>query len=178
MAKTLNVLLAGFGGQGILFAGKTLAYAGLMDGKEISWLPSYGPEMRGGTCNCSVVISEEAIGSPLVTQPDVLFAMNLPSLDKFVDAVAPGGTILVDSSMIDKKVERTDVNVYYIDATKIADEQGIKGCAIIILIGKLFKELGFCSKDALDAGIRKVIPAKKAAMLELNLKALQIGMEA
>lgn len=178
MAKTLNVLLAGFGGQGILFAGKTLAYAGLMDGKEISWLPSYGPEMRGGTCNCSVVISEEAIGSPLVTQPDVLFAMNLPSLDKFVDSVVPGGTILVDSSMIDKKVERTDVNVYYIDATKIADEQGIKGCAIIILIGKLFKELGFCSQEALDAGIRKVIPAQKAAMLDLNLKALQIGMDA
>ncbi len=177
MGKTLNVLLAGFGGQGILFAGKTVAYAGLMDGKEISWLPSYGPEMRGGTCNCSVVISEDPIGSPLVTQPDVLFAMNLPSLDKFVDAVVPGGTILVDSSMIDKKVERTDVNVYYIDATKIADEKGLKGCAIIILIGKLFKEIGFCSKEALDTGLQKVIPAKKAAMLELNQEALRIGME-
>ena len=177
MAKTLNVLLAGFGGQGILFAGKTLAYAGLMDGKEISWLPSYGPEMRGGTCNCSVVISEESIGSPLVTQPDVLIAMNLPSLDKFVDAVVPGGTILVDSSMISKKVERTDVNVYYIDATKIADERGLKGCAIIILVGKMFKEVGFCTKEALDKGIQKVIPAKKAAMLGLNQEALKIGME-
>ena len=177
MSKTLNVLLAGFGGQGILFAGKTIAYSGLMDNKEISWLPSYGPEMRGGTCNCSVVISEESIGSPLVTQPDVLIAMNLPSLDKFVDAVVPGGTILVDSSMISKKVERTDVNVYYIDATKIADEKGLKCCAIIILVGKMFKEVGFCTQEALDKGIQKVIPAKKAAMLGLNQEALKIGME-
>ncbi len=177
MGKTLNVLLAGFGGQGILFAGKTIAYSGLMDDKEISWLPSYGPEMRGGTCNCSVVISDESIGSPLVTQPDVLIAMNLPSLDKFADAVVPGGTILVDSSMISKKVERTDVNVYYIDATKIADEKGLKGCAIIILVGKMFKEVGFCTKEALDKGIQKVIPAKKAAMLGLNQEALKIGME-
>ena len=175
MAKTMNVLLAGFGGQGILFAGKTIAYSALMDGKELSWLPSYGPEMRGGTCNCSVVVSDEPIGSPLVTAPDVLVAMNLPSLDKFVNAVVPGGTILVDSSMINKKVERTDVNVYYIDATKIADENNMHNCAIIILVGKMFKELGFCSKEALDAGIRKCIPPKKAAMLDLNLKALEIG---
>ena len=177
MSKTLNVLLAGFGGQGILFAGKTIAYSGLMDNKEISCLPSFGPEMRGGTCNCSVVTSEESIGSPLVTQPDVLIAMNLPSLDKFVDAVVPGGTILVDSYMISKKVERTDVNVYYIDATKIADAKGLKGCAIIILVGKMFKEVGFCTKEALDKGIQKVIPAKKAAMLGLNQEALKIGME-
>jgi 2-oxoglutarate ferredoxin oxidoreductase subunit gamma len=103
--------------------------------------------------------------------------MNLPSLDKFVDSVVPGGTILVDSSMIDKKVERTDVNVYYIDATRIANEQGLKGCAIIILVGKMFKEVGFCTKEALDKGIQKVIPAKKAAMLGLNQEALKIGME-
>ena len=102
--STLNVLLAGFGGQGILFGGKTLAYSGLLDGKNLSWLPSYGPEMRGGTCNCSVVISDDPIGSPLVTQPDVLVAMNRPSLEKFVNAVVPGGMILVDSSMVDIKV--------------------------------------------------------------------------
>lgn len=177
MSKSLNVLLAGFGGQGILFAGKVTAYSGLLDKKEISWLPSYGPEMRGGTCNCSVVISDESIGSPLVTAPDVLVAMNLPSLDKFVNDVVPGGTILVDSSMISKKVERTDVNVHYIDATKIADEQGLKGCAIIILIGKMYKELGFCSEEALQGALLKCIPPKKAAMLDLNKKAIQIGME-
>lgn len=177
MSKALNVLLAGFGGQGILFAGKVTAYSGLLDHKEISWLPSYGPEMRGGTCNCSVVISEESIGSPLVTAPDVLVAMNLPSLDKFVNDVVPGGTILVDSSMISKKVERTDVKVHYIDATRIADEQGLKGCAIIILIGKMYKELGFCSEEALQGALLKCIPPKKAAMLDLNKKAIRIGME-
>ena len=178
MANTLNILLAGFGGQGILFAGKTIAYSGLLDGKELSWLPSYGPEMRGGTCNCSVVLSDEGIGSPLVTNPDVLIAMNRPSLEKFVNKVVPGGTILVDSSMIDIKVERTDVNVHYVDATKIADENNMHSCAIIILVGKMFKELGFCSKEALDGAIQKVIPAKKAAMLELNQKALEIGQNA
>ena len=175
MANTLNILLAGFGGQGILFAGKTIAYSGLLDGKELSWLPSYGPEMRGGTCNCSVVLSDEGIGSPLVTNPDVLIAMNRPSLEKFMDKVVPGGTILVDSSMIDIRVERTDVNVYYVDATKIADENNMHSCAIIILVGKMFKERGFCSKEALDVAIQKVIPAQKAAMLELNQKALEIG---
>ena len=174
---TTNVLLAGFGGQGILFAGKTIAYSGLLDNRELSWLPSYGPEMRGGTCNCSVVLSDDPIGSPLVTAPDILIAMNRPSLDKFVDAVVPGGTILVDSSMVDEKVTRTDVNVYYVDATRIADENGMKSCAIIMLVGKMFKEVGFCSKEALDGAIKKVVPAKKAAMLELNQKALQIGMD-
>ena len=174
---TNNILLSGFGGQGILFAGKQLAKTGMDIGLNVSWLPSYGPEMRGGAANCSVIISDKEIGSPWVTQPDVLIAMNLPSLDKFVDAVVPGGTILVDSSMISKKVERTDVNVYYIDATKIADEKGLKGCAIIILVGKMFKEVGFCTKEALDKGIQKVIPAKKAAMLGLNQEALKIGVE-
>jgi 2-oxoglutarate ferredoxin oxidoreductase subunit gamma len=104
--------------------------------------------------------------------------MNRPSLEKFVDKVVPGGTILVDSSMIDIKVERTDVNVYYVDATKIADENNMHSCAIIILVGKMFKELGFCSKEALDGAIQKVIPPKKAAMLELNQKALEIGQQA
>ncbi|MCR5608699.1 MAG: 2-oxoacid:acceptor oxidoreductase family protein [Lachnospiraceae bacterium] len=178
MAKTTNILMAGFGGQGILFAGKVTAYAGLFDKKEISWLPSYGPEMRGGTCNCSVVVSDEPIGSPLVTAPDLLVAMNRPSLEKFVDKVVPGGTILVDSTMIDIKVERTDVNVYYIDSTRIADEEGLKGCAIIILLGKAFKELGFVTAESVDKAINKVIPPKKAAMIELNQKAIKIGMEA
>ncbi len=101
--KDLNMVFAGFGGQGVLFAGKVAAYAGLLENKEISWLPSYGPEMRGGTANCSVCISDEPIGSPLVTAPNVLVAMNLPSLDKFINAVEPGGTVILDSSLIDKK---------------------------------------------------------------------------
>ena len=177
MADTMNVLLAGFGGQGILFTGKVMVYGALTEGKELSWLPSYGPEMRGGTCNCSVVISDEAIGSPLVTNPDVLVAMNRPSLEKFVNNVVPGGTILVDSSTVDIKVERTDVTVYYVPATSLADKNGLKGLANIILLGKLFKEKQFISRESLDKGLQKCIPAKKAEMLEFNKKALEIGME-
>ena len=171
-------VFAGFGGQGMLLIGKFLAMANMLDGRHVSWLPSYGPEMRGGTANCSVILSDTPVGSPIVNNPDVLIAMNRPSLEKFVDKVVPGGTILVDSSMIDIKVERTDVNVYYVDATKIADENNMHSCAIIILVGKMFKELGFCSKEALDGAIQKVIPAKTAAMLELNQKALEIGQNA
>lgn len=177
MNGTMNVLLAGFGGQGILFAGKVMAYSGLMDGSEISWLPSYGPEMRGGTCNCSVVLSDKSIGSPLVVNPDVLVAMNKPSLEKFVNNVVPGGMILVDSSTVDVKVERTDVTVFYVPATKLADENGLKGLANIILVGKLFKEKGFVTPESLDAGLQKCIPAKKAAMLDTNRKALEIGQQ-
>ena len=104
--KNFNMLLAGFGGQGILFAGKVIAYGGLMDEKEISWLPSYGPEMRGGTANCSVCISDQPIGSPLVVNPNVFIAMNLPSFDKFINDVEPGSIVIVDSFLINKKVER------------------------------------------------------------------------
>ena len=177
MANTMNVLLAGFGGQGILFTGKVMVYGALTAGKNLSWLPSYGPEMRGGTCNCSVVISDDAIGSPLVTNPDVLVAMNRPSLEKFVNSVVPGGTILVDSSTVDIKVERTDVTVYYVPATTLADKNGLKGLANMILLGKLYKEMNFISKESLDKGLQKCIPAKKADMLGLNQKALEIGME-
>jgi len=102
---TTEYLLAGFGGQGILFAGKFLAYAGLMEGKNVSWMPSYGPEMRGGTANCSVIISDNEVGSPVADNPDVLLAMNLPSLDKFENAVKPGGTIFIDSSLINRKLK-------------------------------------------------------------------------
>lgn len=176
MSKEFNMVLAGFGGQGILFAGKVIAYGGLNDGKEISWLPSYGPEMRGGTANCSVCISDKTIGSPLVLNPDVLIALNLPSFEKFIDAVKPGGTVIVDSSLINKKVERDDVNAFYVPATKLAEENGIKGLANIILVGKLFKETAFCTAEALDKAIQKCVPARKANMLEFNKKALEIGM--
>ena len=108
MSQT-QYLFSGFGGQGILFAGKLLAYKGLTEDRQVSWLPSYGPEMRGGTASCSVILSDEPVGSPIVTRPDVLVAMNLPSLDKFEDAVAPGGIIFVDSTLVERKVKRTDV---------------------------------------------------------------------
>ena len=145
--KDLNIVFAGFGGQGILFAGKVVAYAGLIEGRELSWLPSYGPEMRGGTANCSICLSDEPIGSPLVTNPNVLIAMNRPSLDKFVNEVEPGGTILLDSSLIDERVERDDVTVFYVPASKLAEENGLKGLANIILVGKLRKELAFFPQE-------------------------------
>ncbi len=131
--------------------------------------------MRGGTCNCSVCLSDQAIGSPLVVNPDVLVAMNLPSLDKFVDAVVPGGSIFLDSAIIDKKVERDDVNVYYVPATKLAEENGIKGLANIVLLGKMLKELGFATDESIEKSVRKCVPAKKAAMVDFNLKAIEIG---
>lgn len=176
--KDLNMLLAGFGGQGVLFAGKVMAYGGLMDNKEISWLPSYGPEMRGGTANCSVCISEEPIGSPLVINPNVFVAMNLPSFDKFIDEVEPGGIVIVDSTLISKKVEREDVTAFYVPATALSEEQGLKGLANIILVGKLFKEIGFCSEEALDKAIAKCVPPRKAHLMDANKKAIQVGMEA
>lgn len=182
--KNLNILFAGFGGQGVLFAGKVAVYAGLIAEKEISWLPSYGPEMRGGTANCSVCVSDEPIGSPLVTNPNVLVAMNLPSLDKFIGAVEPGGTVLVDSSLIDRKVERTDVTVHYIPASRMAEENDLKGLANMILIGKLFHEVcasggefSYCDEQVLDQAIQKCVPARKAEMLDLNRKAVALGAQ-
>ena len=181
--KNLNILFAGFGGQGVLFAGKVVAYAALIANKQLSWMPSYGPEMRGGTANCSVCVSDEAIGSPLVTNPNVFIAMNLPSFDKFINAVEPGGVVIVDSSLIDKKVERDDVTVYYVPSTALADENSVNGLSNMILIGKLFKEVlsdgdyQFCDADILDQAVQKCIPARKAQMLDFNRKAIQIGQE-
>ena len=137
--RDMNAILAGFGGQGILFMGKVIAYAGLYDDKQVSWLPSYGPEMRGGTANCSVCISDEQICSPLVNTPNALIVMNLPSFDKFIDKVVPGGTVIVDSALIEKKTDRTDIDVHYVPATAMAEENGLKGLANIILMGKLWQ---------------------------------------
>lgn len=173
--SSLNILFAGFGGQGILFTGKVVAYAGLMEGREVSWLPSYGPEMRGGTANCSVCISDEKIGSPLVVTPDVLVAMNLPSLEKFEKDVVPGGVIIVDSSIIHKKVERDDVKAIYLPASQIAEDNGLKGAANMVILGRLFKETGFCSPENLDKGLGKTIPPKKASLLDSNRKAISLG---
>ena len=175
--STKQMLLSGFGGQGILFAGKFLAYKGLTDGKQVSWLPSYGPEMRGGTASCSVIISDEAVGSPIISNPDILVAMNLPSLDKFEKSVVSGGIILADSTLIERKVERDDVTVYYIPATRLASENGFPTLANMILMGKLLEVSGGFNADDVKATLSKVISAKRADMLATNLKAMQIGAE-
>lgn len=175
--STKQMLLSGFGGQGILFAGKFLAYKGLTDGKQVSWLPSYGPEMRGGTASCSVIISDEAVGSPIISNPDILVAMNLPSLDKFENSVVSGGIILADSTLIERKVEREDVTVYYVPATRLASENGFPTLANMILMGKLLEVLGDFDSEALRATLSKIIPPKRAEMLETNLKALKLGAD-
>ena len=175
--STKQMLLSGFGGQGILFAGKFLAYKGLTDGKQVSWLPSYGPEMRGGTASCSVIISDEAVGSPIISNPDILVAMNLPSLDKFEKSVVSGGIILADSTLIERKVDRDDVTVYYIPATRLASENGFPTLANMILMGKLLEVLGGFNAEDVKATLSKVISAKRADMLETNLKALKLGAD-
>ncbi|MCC8191601.1 MAG: 2-oxoacid:acceptor oxidoreductase family protein [Ruminococcus sp.] len=172
-----EIVLAGFGGQGILFAGKILAYAGLMDEKEISWLPSYGPEMRGGTANCSVCISDDPIGSPLVVDPDMLIAMNEPSFDKFINNVKAGGIVIADSSMIDKKSDREDIRAFYVPASELADKNGMTGMANIILLGKFIKETGIVSVDTLRAAFEKAIPPKKKNLVDVNMNAVKLGME-
>ena len=174
---TKQILLSGFGGQGILFAGKFLAYKGLTDDKNVSWLPSYGPEMRGGTASCSVIISDEPVGSPIVSKPDILIAMNLPSLDKFEPTVAPGGIIIADSTLIERKVERDDVTTYYIPATKLAGDNGMPTLANMIIMGKLLSVLDDFNADSVSAALGKVISAKRADMLDVNRKAMQIGAD-
>ena len=174
---TTRILLAGFGGQGILFAGKFLAYQGLLEEKKLSWLPSYGPEMRGGTANCSVILSDDDIGSPIVSEPDVLVVMNLPSFDKYEKAVVPGGKIFVDSTLIDRRAERTDVDVYYVPATQIARQMDAPALANMVLTGKLIRETGLVAFERIEPALKKVIPAKHADMLELNLKAIKTGYD-
>ncbi len=171
----IEFLLSGFGGQGILFAGKFLACKGLIDDKQVSWLPSYGPEMRGGTASCSVIVSDEPVGSPIVSKPDVLIAMNLPSLDKFEDTVAPGGMIFVDSTLVEREVKRDDVKAFYLPATRLANENGTPTLANMILIGKVLKELNDFGAESVEASLKKVISAKRADMLDVNRNAMEIG---
>jgi len=175
--KNSQIVLAGFGGQGILFAGKVLAYAGLKAGREVSWLPSYGPEMRGGTANCSVVISDKPVGSPIIPKPEVLIAMNRPSLDKFEDSLPAGGLVIIDSSLIDRDVARDDVTVIKIPAREIALEADLGNLANMVIIGRLLKETGLFTIDEIKAGLEKSIPASKAALFEKNVKAIELGYD-
>ena len=175
--KTTQILIAGFGGQGVLFAGKFLAYKAMLENLQLSWLPSYGPEMRGGTANCSVVLSDTPVGSPIITEPDVLVAMNLPSLQKYIGTVAPGGQVYVDSALIAEKVTRTDVQVFYIPATQMAKDEGISTLANMILVGHLLQNHPELSFEGAAETVQQLVPAKKAALIDLNLKALQLGKD-
>lgn len=170
-------LFSGFGGQGILFVGKFMAYKGLIDQKQVSWLPSYGPEMRGGTASCGVVIGDGAVGSPIVSNPDILIAMNLPSLDRYENSVRPGGMIFADSTLIEREVGRKDVSVYKIPATRLAEENGFPTLANMIIAGNILKVLGEFEPNSVETALKKVISAKRADMIDVNLKALNIGAD-
>jgi len=173
---TNEVVFAGFGGQGVLLAGKLLAYAGMIDGKEVSWIPAYGPEMRGGTASCSVIISESAIGSPLVTAPSILIAMNKPSLNKFEPKVKAGGTIIVNSSLIDQKVERKDVNAYYVPLNEIALKLGNDKFTNMVALGALLGAVDMVQLDSLQKTFVKNF-TKKPEMVGANIEAVQCGRQ-
>lgn len=178
MGRNLSLILAGFGGQGVLFAGKIIATAGLIEDREVSWLPSYGPEMRGGTANCSVTLADDPIGSPLITAPNALIVMNQPSMDKFESAVVPGGVVIVDSTLVQHIPDLVNVSVYAVPATELAEENNMKGLANVILVGKLFAETHFCEEETLFAAMEKCVPARKRHLLDANIAALKLGMQA
>lgn len=171
-----EIIIAGFGGQGILSAGRLLAYAGMLENKSVSWLPSYGPEMRGGTANCHVIISDEPVGSPILNSATALIVMNGPSLEKFESYVVKGGLIITDSSLTEKGPKRNDVDVFEIPATQIASDMGNLTYANIILLGKLIGKTGIVSKENFEEALRKVLPEKKHYMIPEEIKALETGI--
>ena len=168
-------IFAGFGGQGVLLMGQLLAAAGMKEGKNTSWIPSYGPEMRGGTANCSVMLSEEEIDSPLVTRPTSLIVMNRPSLEKFEDSVVPGGSIFVNSSMIDIKVQRTDVNAYYVPCTEIATELGNPKVSNMIMLGAYIGKSHCVDIETVLEALLEKLGERKAKLIPLNREALKRG---
>ena len=178
----LLCVLSGFGGQGLLFAGKIVANCGLIDGREVSWMPSYGPELRGGTANCSVSLSDEAIGTPFITRPTAVIAMNQPSVEKFASTVKPGGTIVIDTTLAMNGADGEDladgVTVAAFKATELAEANGLKGLANIICLGKLWSLTNFCERETIDAAIAKCVPPKRQHLLEPNLRAFQLGIDA
>ena len=170
-----EVIIAGFGGQGVLFTGQLLTYAGMDVGKNVTWIPSYGPEMRGGTANCTVVISDDEIGSPFVMNPSAVLAMNLPSLDKYEHLVKPGGVLVVNSSMVNRLVERDDITVVSIPANDIAEELGSKLSVNMVMLGALLGNSDILSLEALDTALENHLPERHRKFLPANKAALHQG---
>ena len=173
---TTGVILAGFGGQGILSMGKILASAGMKEGKNVSWLPSYGPEMRGGTANCNVIVSDEAVGSPILNSAEALIVMNGPSLEKFEKSIVPGGVIIADSSLVTISPKRTDIKFFKIPATQMASDMENSNFAGIILLGKLLKETGIVTVESFEAGLKYALPQKHHHLIPAEMSALKDGM--
>ncbi|MEA3453758.1 MAG: 2-oxoacid:acceptor oxidoreductase family protein [Candidatus Caldatribacteriota bacterium] len=172
-----KVIIAGFGGQGVMLMGRLLAYAGMLEGKNVAWMPSYGPEMRGGTANCTVIISSEEIASPVVPDPMSIIAMNKPSLDKFEPTVQKDGLILVNSSLIEQKVNRDDVSVVKVPANDIANELGNTRVANMVALGAYIKKSGVLKMETIFKALEKALTGPKQKLLDINKKALKQGVE-
>jgi 2-oxoglutarate ferredoxin oxidoreductase subunit gamma len=173
--ETMRILVAGFGGQGVLFLGKLIAYAGALKGKQVTWLPSYGPEMRGGTANCAVILSDGPIGSPIVSEPDVLIVMNLPSFAAYEQKVRPGGMIIMDASLIPDARTRTDVSYHALPATRLASEERLEGLSNMILLGAFLKDCLLLSEEETQQALVQTVPSHKKHLIEANLHAIAIG---
>jgi len=173
-----EIIIAGFGGQGVLFGGQVLAVAAMDAGKEVTWIPSYGPEMRGGTANCTVVIADEEIGSPLVEHPPLAVALNLPSFDKYEDLLQPGGTLVVNKSMVDREPRRTDIKVLLVPCNQIAEEIGSRKLLNMVAIGALVSALPELGLEALEKALTDHLPARHKDMLAKNHEALRRGFAA
>lgn len=170
-----ETIIAGFGGQGVLFTGKVMAYAALEEGLEVTWFPSYGPEMRGGTANCTVVISDDEIGSPQVSQPRAAIVMNQPSLDKYENLIKPGGYLAVNTSLTNRPVKRDDINIIEVPASEIAEELGNIRFANIVILGALTSKADFLDLESIKKGLDKGLEGKKNKLLEANIQALNKG---
>jgi 2-oxoglutarate ferredoxin oxidoreductase subunit gamma len=174
----LESIFAGFGGQGVMLMGQLLAYSGMYEGKNVSWFPSYGPEMRGGTANCSVVVSDDPVGSPVISEPSILVAMNRPSMEKFEEVLKTGGTLFYNSSLIDVKPKRTDIKVVAVPANDIATAIGNSRVANMVVIGAILKSTGIVQIDTVMKVLQeKVLTGKKQDLVAINRAALEKGME-
>lgn len=173
-----EIIIAGFGGQGVLFSGQVVAYAAMDAGKEVTWIPSYGPEMRGGTANCTVVIADDEIGSPLVKNPPLAVALNLPSFDKYEDGLATGGTLIVNQSMVDRGAKRHDINVIFVPCNEIAEELGDKKLMNMVAIGALLSVLTDITIKDVEKALEGHLPARHKHLLPKNYEALRRGFEA
>ena len=170
-----ELIIAGFGGQGVLRLGQLIAYAGMVDGREVSWLPSYGPEMRGGTANCNIMYSDAPIGSPIVTSATALITLNGPATDKFENTVRKGGDIFVNSSIVERKIERQDVNAYYIPANDIAIKLGNARIMNMVMLGAYLEKTNLFSVDIAEKALRHVLGSSKEKLIPVNLDAMKEG---
>lgn len=170
-----EIIIAGFGGQGVLSMGKILAYSGLMENKEVTWMPAYGPEQRGGTANVTVIVSEERISSPILSHYDVAIVLNQPSLDKFESKVKPGGILIYDGFGIIKPPTRKDINVYRIDAMDKAAELRNSKVFNMIVLGGLLKVCPIVSTDGLNKALYKTLPERHHGLIPLNMEAVEAG---